>query len=503
MAVIPAIDLTTAQHRTVLTLLNSHLSNTTVWAHGSRVKWTSHPASDLDLVAFTEPEQAARVAELREAFDESNLPFHVDLFVWNDVPESFRKRIEAEHVALAKREGSHRTASNEWPTVTLGACASLVADTVAPADSGDLPYIGLEHIGQGTLSLNGTGSARDVESTKAAFCAGDILFGKLRPYFRKVVRPRFDGICSTDIWVFRPKEDVDACFLYYLLASSEFVRFANQGAEGTRMPRAKWEQASQFSALLPPVSEQRAIALILGALDDKIELNRRMSRTLESTIRTLFKSWFTISEDHNSGQDFAKMVSLAEYAWVNPESWSAINKPDSVAYVDLSNTKWGRMEKVETYDWHDAPSRARRILRPGDTIVGTVRPGNGSFALVGKDGLTASTGFAVLRPKVDFDAQFVWCAATSRDNIERLARLADGGAYPAVSSGTIAATSVVLADIATRREFADVTAPLVANYLASGEESRALAQMRDVLLSKLIFGEIRISDAEEVLEAAV
>ena len=106
MGIAPAIDLTADQRRTVLALLNRHLPNTTVWAYGSRVKWTSHPASDLDLVAFAKPEQAARLTELREVFDESSLPFSVDLFVWNDVPKDFRKRIETEHVVLVKEESA-------------------------------------------------------------------------------------------------------------------------------------------------------------------------------------------------------------------------------------------------------------------------------------------------------------------------------------------------------------------------------------------------------------
>ena len=84
----PAIDVTAGERRTVLALLNRHLPNTTAWAYGSRVKWTSRPESDLDLVVFARPEQSAMVAELREAFDESDLPFSVDLFVWDDVPES-------------------------------------------------------------------------------------------------------------------------------------------------------------------------------------------------------------------------------------------------------------------------------------------------------------------------------------------------------------------------------------------------------------------------------
>ena len=175
----------------------------------------------------------------------------------------------------------------EWRTTTLGDCAFLVTDRVSPAECGNLPYIGLEHIGQNTLSLLGTGTARDVESTKTAFRAGDILFGKLRPYFHKVVRPRFHGICSTDIWVIRPKVDVDAGFLFCILASSHFVHFTSQGADGTRMPRAKWEQASRYSVRLPPMSEQCAIARVLSAYEDKIDLNRRMSETLAETVRTL------------------------------------------------------------------------------------------------------------------------------------------------------------------------------------------------------------------------
>ena len=99
-----AIDITAEQRKTVLALLARHLPNTTAWVYGSRVKWTSRPQSDLDLVAFATPEQSGRVSDLREVFEESNLAFRVDLFVWDEVPEQFRKQIEAEHVVLVERE---------------------------------------------------------------------------------------------------------------------------------------------------------------------------------------------------------------------------------------------------------------------------------------------------------------------------------------------------------------------------------------------------------------
>ena len=100
MGVRQPIDITAEQRRAILASLNRHLPDTTVWACGSRVKWASRPESDLDLVAFARPEQSARVAELREAFEESSLPFRVDLFVWDETPESFRSRIGGNHVVL-------------------------------------------------------------------------------------------------------------------------------------------------------------------------------------------------------------------------------------------------------------------------------------------------------------------------------------------------------------------------------------------------------------------
>ena len=180
---------------------------------------------------------------------------------------------------------------NEWQIKAFGDCATLVRESVSPSDLDDTPYIGLEHIGESTLSLVGHGVASSVTSTKSRFRRGDILFGKLRCYFRKVVRAPFDGICSTDIWVTRAKEGVDQGFLYYCMASKSFVQFADSGSEGTRMPRTKWEWVSRYEIPLPPLSEQRRIAHILGTLDEKIELNRQMNETLEA-IAQIFKSWF-------------------------------------------------------------------------------------------------------------------------------------------------------------------------------------------------------------------
>ena len=100
------IALAPGQHRAVLRLLHAHLPGTEVWAYGSRVKHTGRPSSDLDLVAFAGPRQRRHVGDLREAFEESDLPFRVDVLVWDDIPKSFRDEIRRAHVTLT----SSRTA---------------------------------------------------------------------------------------------------------------------------------------------------------------------------------------------------------------------------------------------------------------------------------------------------------------------------------------------------------------------------------------------------------
>ena len=497
MGMASTIDLTADQRRTVLGLLNRHLPNTTVWAYGSRVKWTSHPASDLDLVAFAKPEQSPRLAELREAFDDSFLPFRVDLFVWDDVPKDFRKRIEADHMVLADGRAA---APTDWPMVALGDCASLVNDKVDPAKCGDLPYIGLEHIGQGTLSLLGIGTAGDVESTKTAFRAGDILFGKLRPYFRKVVRPNFDGICSTDIWVVRPKAGVDAGYLFYLMASKVFVDFASRGSEGTRMPRAKWEHVARYAVRLPSVSDQRAIAHVLGTLDDKIELNLRMAETLEQLTGALFKSWFGKSDLGGTGlPDGWSIRSLDEVARFQNglalQKYPPLDGEECLPILKIAELRSGTADDGESAS-ADIPSGC--IVDSGDLIFSW----SGSLmASVWCGGRAALNQHLFKVTSREFPKWFVlgWLnrhmsdfqmiAADKATTMGHIRRHHLRDALCVIPSGAFMETANRVCGAIHKR------------YVAAKLQSKSLSDLREALLSKLLSGEVRIKDAEIAVEA--
>ena len=263
------------------------------------------------------------------------------------------------------------------------------------------------------------------------------------------------------------------------------------------MDRIALREFPSFPVPLPPLSEQRAIASILGAMDDKIESNRRMNETLEAMARAIFKDWFVDfgptrakaegrapylapelwslfpNELDEEGKPEGWVIgTLADYALLNSENWTRSSYPDCIEYVDLSGTKWGTIESVEAHTRNSAPSRAQRILRPGDTIVGTVRPGNGSYSLISRNGFTGSTGFAVLRPRRREFREITYLAASDPDNIARLSHLADGGAYPAVRPEIVASSKIMISLGKTVEAFSEVTRPLIDRWEANKDENR-------------------------------
>lgn len=181
-----------------------------------------------------------------------------------------------------------------WKTYSLIEFTKLRKESIRPDMFNGEKYLGLEHIGQGDFLLNGIGTASDVTSNKYKFKRGDILYGKIRPYFKKVYKPKFSGICSTDILVINSanKEIILQEYLYHLIKTQDFTDKATETSSGTKMPRVDWNSLVKLKYSLPPLPEQRAIASILSALDDKIELNLQMNKTLEEMAMTLYKHWF-------------------------------------------------------------------------------------------------------------------------------------------------------------------------------------------------------------------
>ena len=309
-------------------------------------------------------------------------------------------------------------------------------------------------------------------------------------------------------------------YLYYALQSEPAKSDIQSRATGTTVVGIRQTELWRVLVPTPSLPEQRAIASVLGALDDKIDLNRRMCQTLEEMARALFKSWFVDFDpvrakmegrDPGLPKEIADLfpsclvdselgpipegwtvTHLGEFAALNPESWTVKTRPDFVRYLDLASAKWGRFDRAQQLCGDAIPSRAQRVLRPGDTVVGTVRPGNGSFGLIYENGLTGSTGFAVLRPSATHARVFVYLASTAEESIDRLSRLADGGAYPAVRPDVVGATPCAHPPMKLLEQLEASVGPWMDRVAACESESRSLAALRDTLLPKLISGEVRV-----------
>ena len=327
----------------------------------------------------------------------------------------------------------------------------------------------------------------------------------------------------------KPNPDCDTRFIFYtLLLSRPQIEIL---AEGSVQKNLYVSTLGNLKIEIPSLAEQKEISSVLGALDDRIALLRETNATLEAIAQALFKSWFVDFDPVRAkmegrtpeGMDEATAAlfpdgfeesalglvprgwragTLADLADLNPESWTARNQPTHIAYVDLANTKDNEMTSVTNYAFDEAPSRARRVLRTGDTLVGTVRPGNRSFAFIHEpvENLTGSTGFAVLRPSAVENTDFVFLAATQDASIEHLAHVADGGAYPAVRPDVVAGLQCVVPNAIVLRRFHDVTESLLSTVSANQKQAQTLATLRDTLLPRLISGALRLPEVTVKLE---
>lgn len=355
---------------------------------------------------------------------------------------------------------------------------------------------------------------------------GDIVYSRRGDVERRaLVRQAEDGwLCGTGCLRVRlGKGPVDALYASFYLGHPTVRRWIVQHAIGATMPNLNTSIMSALPMLVPPLPEQKAIAHVLGTLDDKIELNRRMNRTLEEMARALFRAWFVDFEPVR-----AKMAGRApascspEIAALFPDrlvpsalglvpagwgvgtisdiaeinSWT-LGRNDDLAeleYIEISGVSTGRVLETSHHERASAPSRARRRLRHGDSVVSTVRPTRKSYFLVlhPSDNLIASTGFAVLTPK-RVPWSFLYVMITQDVFYKYLGKLETGAAYPAVSPAIIGEWEAALPPSSeVLNAYHAICGPLLERIHRNDEESRSLSHLRDTLLPKLISGKVRV-----------
>jgi len=293
---------------------------------------------------------------------------------------------------------------------------------------------------------------------------------------------------------------------------------------------------------LPPIGTQRAIAHILGTLDDKIELNRRMNETLEAIARALFKSWFVNFDPvrvrrgdscgrPKEGRDKPCPYMTPEILRLFPDSFEdselgEIPKGWRVATIRelTNNIQYGltqsalaeqigphflRITDIQggTADWSTVPfckvtleEHERYRLKPGDVLVARTgaSTGENTYLSVVPDAVFASylVRFQFADPAI---ARLVGAYMRTQTYFDYVAGCIGGSAQPNASAQVLAGAELVVPKPEIACSFADFVAPLDKRIAANIEHSNTLASVRDALLPKLISGELRVKDAERIV----
>jgi type I restriction enzyme S subunit len=213
-----------------------------------------------------------------------------------------------------------------WTLGNFSDICERVQDAASPSANGGRLYLGLEHLASGQPFLVGRGKESDVISSKSEFREGDVLFGKLRPYLRKSVLAPENGICSTDILVFRAIPESSAEFLCLLTHTDEFVAHAKATTSGVQHPRTSWGALRDFKFHIPPEAEQQKIAGVLGVVQRAMGQQERLLVLAAELKRTLLHQLFT----HGLHDEPQKQTELGPI----PQSWEVVELASVVEQID-------------------------------------------------------------------------------------------------------------------------------------------------------------------------
>ena len=327
---------------------------------------------------------------------------------------------------------------------------------------------------------------------------GDILISNIRPYFQKIWRADRNGGCSADVLCIRAKENVDSKYLYYLLSQQAFFDYVMSGAKGCKMPRGDKKQIMQWPVTLPPLDEQRRIAGILGSLDDKIELNRRINANLEAQAQALFRSWFVDFEPFRDGPFVDSELGKIPQGWKVGDIYTYMDVIYGAPYKSaLFNTnKKGypliRIRDLKTY----SPQFYTEEILPNTEYVdfGDIVAGMDAefvpYIWKGEKGLLNQRVCKFI-PKYDYVSKY-YILSLIRPELEFVQSYKVGTTVSHLGKSDIDKFKVITPPAEIVKRFSRIVGSFHQQIIKLAKENLNLSALRDTLLPKLMAGEIAI-----------
>lgn len=384
-----------------------------------------------------------------------------------------------------------------WPSVSLDSVAILDRDSVHPKDAAaETPYIGLEHVdGDGRIDTAETISTAELKSNKFRFSDEHVLFGKLRPYLRKIARPDFSGVCSTDIIPLLPSDQLDRDFLFHYLRTPAMVGFATSRCSGANLPRLSPKQLAGFQIPLPPLAEQKRIAGILDAADALRAKRRESIDQLDRLIQATFLEMFGDPVTNPKGWERVELHALVQsddkinYGVVQPGN----NYADGIPLVRVGDIASGNLlfDEIKYIDPKIESKYKRSRLKGTELLISCV----GSIGIVCKVSEQAK-GFNIARavarvPLAEgVDRDFVLHCLRSSGVQQHFQKETRTVSQPTLNIGLIKTAPVIQPPLGDQRHFAAIVRLIEANRETSIQHSDELDALFASLQSLAFRGEL-------------
>ena len=362
-------------------------------------------------------------------------------------------------------------------------------------------------------------------SDKSRPRVGDVLLTKDGSIGRVALCDRPDVCINQSVALLQPNQRIEPRFLKFLLEAPHYQQRMEGDSDGTTIKHIYITRVDKMQVAVPPLAEQKAIASVLGSLDDKIELNRRMNATLESIARALFQSWFVDFDPVRAKLDGRQPPGLdpATAALFPtkfqdsaigpiPHGWQIGKIQDCC--VQIQNGGTPRRNEPRFWDGGSVPWLASGEVRqpiitatesfitedglaessakwvpPFSTVVALYGATAGQVSLTSVR-LTTNQAVCALTPKKTF-AFFNYL--TMRLATTELESKAVGSAQQNISKAIVEETRVILPTTALIEQFAELAGPLFEQWISNLHQSRTLATLRDTLLPKLLSGELAVN----------
>jgi len=491
------IDIRPHDLETVRAILRAVLTHEAkVWVFGSRATWTTKDSSDLDLAIdagrpLTRDEESA----LRNAFEDSDLPYTVDVVDMQTVGETFRKIVERDRVEFSFvniQDAMDHTTLAEFAEI-LGGFAFKSGDfsdfgiPVVKISAVEPPFIDItkcEHI----LPEKASGLERfKIINGDMVMAMTGATTGKVGRYWHSLFAFINQRVAKISAKAGKSTDD----FIYAILTQPGFDQIVLSQAHGSAQPNISTTDIGRITVPNFDYKVQEAIGGFIRCIDDKIELNRRMNETLERMARAIFKDWFV-----DFGPIRAKAEGRAPY--LAPELWSL-----------FPNT----LERDQPTDWKNS-----MLVDIAEVIMGAP-PDGATYNSDGNGDLIVGVRGSTTGRHAYADRQYCLgrgvCAIRARnghkgfveyqiiDRMEELLTKTMGSVFPNLVADNIKSFPVLLPPEVVLQRFEAILEPLRARICANVRENANLAKTRDYLLPKLMSGEIRICEAEKLVTAAV